>query len=88
MAIVFEDAFGNYVAETPLPPLPWWRRVLRLKRPAGKAYVCFHFKAEKGVWQFMEAIAEYPKGMDAVKLKIACRIDGNEVCIASIDSGS
>jgi len=79
MAFSFSDGFDSYGYTQTLPKLSWWRRLLRLKHPAGTAYVHFHFRhGEKG-WQTVEATAEYPKGMDAVKLTFQVRVDGEPV---------
>jgi hypothetical protein len=87
MSLIFGDNLSDYTTlrqEIVLPKQSWWRRFLRLPRPAGTAWVTFNFKVgPKGEWQTMEACAEYPEGMDAIRLNLTVFIDGNEFYLAA-----
>jgi hypothetical protein len=82
MSILFTDGFDDYYQMNQIIPMPrqkWWRRWLRLKRPAGPVYLTFKFKFKNQQWETAEAWVDCPKGVDAVKLNIQVAVDGTEI---------
>jgi hypothetical protein len=56
-----------------LPPQSWWRRLLRLDRPAQKLYIGFQFKNAQ--WHAAEACLHAPKGTEVVEIEFTM-LDG------------
>ena len=59
-----------------MPAQAWWRRLLRLDRPAQKVVIGFHFRNAQ--WHAVECEVVAPKGTDEVEVVWAF-LDGSEM---------
>jgi hypothetical protein len=90
MAITFVEGFDSYMSQTiAMPKRPWWKKLIKPKRPPNKLYICFFFKGQE--WHQGEAVFETPEGTELVEVRFVFYQDGKlmefdsqNLCIANL----
>lgn len=80
MSIMFSEGFDNLGTVTVRVPIlrAWYQRLLR-RKPAGCAYVQFSVRFDDAGWHSAEVTANYPEGVDEIRLCFEARLDGEPI---------